>query len=311
LEVQDYALVGNGMWASYFEPVLPIPRLDSGDCPSVPMFQLSYSQASAGMHQCSDLAIRAWPYLGIPMSLMPRENQSMHDWLWQNRKRAAPMVQKYYHPLSWLQQRIQKANLVNDRKCMSMHVRLTDKANGRDKKDVGAYLPYATTFASVTGFEFPIYLATDDSTIVSHIRQALSPAIVLMQENVVRSESETPTFELLQNDTHRSNTEALVEIYSMAKCSYFVHGYSAMAEAVVYISPDLHEGSINVDDPARKGSNLFRKILLRNKVHLWQAGDQGGTNSATRRGQQELKAATERLTERRSNHIPLGRRTTA
>ena len=52
-------------------------------------------------------------------------------------------------------------------------------------------------------------------------------------------------FALLQDNKHFSNIEALIEIYAMSKCQYFVHGYSGMAEAVTYINyPLLHDQSV-------------------------------------------------------------------
>ena len=75
------------------------------------------------------------------------------------------------------------------------------------------------------------------------------------------SNSEQGVFDLVSH--HRSNTEALVEIYSMAKCSLLVHEYSAMSEAVMYLNPSLHDFSVNLDlDLAeRQDTALFRSMV--------------------------------------------------
>jgi hypothetical protein len=55
--------------------------------------------------------------------------------------------------------------------------------------------------------------------------------------------------------------ESLVEIHAIAKCSYFVHGFSGMAEAVVYVNPHLHERSVNFDDEGDISPQQFFNLV--------------------------------------------------
>jgi hypothetical protein len=268
LRDQEYTLIGNGLWQSYFEPI-PFP-FDDPSCRSKPVFEMTRSQIMPDMHRCSELAVRGWTFQGIPQALLPND-RPMADWLWDHRQRAAPVVQRYFNLHPWLEQRIREAN-PNPRHCLAVHIRLTDKASGRDKKGLDAYRPYVEAYANATAASAsssdgnnPIYIATDDGTVLQTIQRKWSNQVakrVIYQAGAFRSEEEdVPTFKLLGSDKHRSNTEALVEINAMARCSYFVHGYSGMAEAVVYINPRLHSRSVNIDDEERISSKTFQRMV--------------------------------------------------
>jgi len=265
LAVQEYTLMGNGLWGSYFEPVSPYP-FDDFSCREKPMFQLSEAQVYTFMHRCSELAVRSWPFYGVPEALVPQNGSSVHEWLWENRKRASDVVQRHFKLLPWLEELVNKANPKPGR-CMAAHVRLTDKDTSavRDKKGLDAYYPYLEAYHRATRKDgSPIYIATDDARVFDTIEKEWPKdmsARVIKQEGVMRSESDTPTFKILQGDKHRSNTEALVEMYAMSRCSFFVHGFSGMAEAAVYINPKLHERSVNIDDEGRLTPEEFGGIV--------------------------------------------------
>lgn len=271
LELRSFSLIGNGFWTSYFEP---IPPLDEHCQNTLPIFQMKSAQITAGMHRCSEVAVRAWPYNGIPKALAPSSSTGIHEWLGKMRRRAAPVVKQYYKPLKFIRTLAHRSNPVTNGNCMAMHVRLTDKGHGRIKTGLEAYLPYALEYAqAVSSFnQTPaIYIATDDATIMNKVNHTLknTNTEIMLQSEALRSHQEnTPTFSLFQNETHRSNTEVLIDVYAMAKCRYFVHGYSGMAEGVVYVAPELHEKSVNVDDPdAPMTFEGFRGIIL-NDLHI-------------------------------------------
>lgn len=69
------------------------------------------------------------------------------------------------------------------------------------------------------------------------------------QPNAIRSSGNSSIFDTFQNQTHRTNAEGLVDIYALSRCDFFIHGYSAMAEAAIYLHPALHNQSVNVDYP--------------------------------------------------------------
>jgi hypothetical protein len=266
---QNVDIIGNGLWNSYFEPVLPTMCNDEYDLslclpPELPIYEMTLEQIIPGMHRCSEFGVRGWPFKGIPEALLPQPTQTIQDWLWTSRERAARIVQKYYKPLPWLVSKIDQANPFEE--CLAVHIRLTDKGSGRDKKGLEYYQPYIEAYADAMKAtdNAKIYIATDDGTVVPTIQQSWSAEIskrIIVQPNVVRSNTTQPTFALLKNDKHRSNTEVLVEMYAMSKCQYFVHGFSGMAEAVVYINPALHHRSVNVDDPNKPTPTEFRNLI--------------------------------------------------
>lgn len=249
-------LTGNGLWQSYFLPLTTDDIFQDSSCISKPFFAMEASHIKPDMHFCSDFAVRGWSFKWLPKALQPNQ-RSTKDWLWDNRQRASQVVQKYFRLQPWLQARVEYAN-PSPRFCLAAHIRLTDKGSGRVKQGLEAYAPYIQAYARATAShpvvdvrQSPIYLATDDATVLQTIQTSWDTKVssrVIVQEGALRSDSTTPTFKLVEDDKHRSNTEALIEIYSMAKCSYFVHGFSGMAEAVVYLNPTLHSRSVNIDD---------------------------------------------------------------
>jgi len=255
---KDYTLIGNGLWQSYFRQVSP-SRFPMKLCQKLPIFELTRSQIMPDMHRCSELAVRGWAFKGIPDALLPKEGE-MREWLGNHRKRASAIVKKYFYVLPWLQAKIDEAN--GSTNCLSAHIRLTDKASGREKKELEAYLPYIEAYADASP-NGQIYIATDDATALKILQDKFKSRILFQKEAMRSSYEKIPTFKLLEDNKHRSNTEALVEIYAMAKCQYFVHGYSGMAEAVVYLKyPELHDNSINIDDEMVPTPSEFRKMIV-------------------------------------------------
>jgi hypothetical protein len=263
-EVESYTLIGNGLWQSYFEPLATEFPWENPSCATKPIFEFSRSQIMPDMHRCSEIAVRGWAFKGTPDALLPND-RPITDWLWDHRQRAAVMVRKYFQPQAWLEERIQQAN-PDPQRCLAAHIRLTDKASGRDKKGLEVYKPYIEAYAKASDGISPIYIATDDGTVLETIQREWPTTVssrIISQQGAFRAQKggKIPTFKLLENDKHRSNTEALVEMYAMARCSYFVHGYSGMAEAVVYLNPSLHTRSVNIDDPEKPSHEKFKQMV--------------------------------------------------
>ena len=256
--------MGNGLWNSYFEPLTPFP-FDDASCQNKPMYQFTVNQVYTSIHRCSELAVRSWPFRGIPEALSP-QNGKVREWLWEHRKRASDVVKRHFKLLPWLEEKVKEAN-PNPGKCLATHIRLTDKDTSpvRDKKGLEMYRPYIEAYANATKNDgSPIYIATDDARVIDTINAEWpkeTSSRVIMQKGVMRSSSETPTFKILENDKHRSNTEALVEMYAMSRCSFFVHGFSGMAEAAVYINPSLHDRSVNIDDEGKLSPEEFAGVV--------------------------------------------------
>lgn len=249
-------LHGNGIWQSYFQMTHPIPFLDP-TCRQKPVFSLSQDQLLPGLHYCSALAVRGWVYPWLEPRLQPNE-QSIREWLSDHRQRASQIVREHFELQPWLRNLVDDIQPVNER-CLGVHIRLTDKGSGRIKRGVDAYLPYLEAYVRAVGgpnnmtTNSTIFLATDDATVLHQLKNRsdllFHSAVIRHQEGALLSDSDAPTFAAFSTQKHRLNTEALVDIYALSRCQYLVHGYSAIAEAAVYVNPHLDQFSINVDDP--------------------------------------------------------------
>eukprot|EP00545_Synedropsis_sp_CCMP1620_P010227 CAMPEP_0119027338 /NCGR_PEP_ID=MMETSP1176-20130426/36926_1 /TAXON_ID=265551 /ORGANISM="Synedropsis recta cf, Strain CCMP1620" /LENGTH=184 /DNA_ID=CAMNT_0006983231 /DNA_START=81 /DNA_END=635 /DNA_ORIENTATION=+ len=176
------------------------------------------------------------------------------------RQRGAEKVSKYFRPQPRIQELIEQANPAT--KCLSMHIRLTDKGHGRKKKPLELFQSYAEAYAEASGGG-SLFVATDDGTILNTIETSWKISKVYHQKNILRSSGVDAIFRTFQNETHRTNTEGIVDMYAMSRCDFFVHGFSAMAEAAIYINPALHNRSVNVDDIGEEVVSVptFQKLV--------------------------------------------------
>ncbi len=255
-------LYGNGIWESYFQMSHPIPFLDPS-CQEKAVFSLSQDQLLPGLHYCSTTAVRGWVYPRLDSRLRPI-NQTTREWLSDHRRRASRIVHKHFHLQPWLQEIVDAHNGLNsDERCLGVHIRLTDKGSGRNKTGVDSYLPYLEAYARAAP-NSTIFLATDDATVRQQLKNAsplLRSTVIRHQKGALLSDSNAPTFTAFSTQKHRLNTEALVDVYALSRCQYLVHGYSAMAEAAVYLNPDLDRFSINVDDPDAPSPLQFQALI--------------------------------------------------
>jgi hypothetical protein len=244
LTPQNFTIKGNGLWPSYFEPLSGYPP-DDPSCQDTPLFSLHTRSIFPGMHICAPWAVRPWSFNHVPTALRPEgTGQPVHEWLGPMRERGAEKVSKYFRPLPRIQELIEQANPAP--KCLSMHIRLTDKSNGRQKKPLDLFQAYAEAYTQASGGG-GIFIATDDSTILETIRKNWTITKMHHQQNILRSSGSDAIFRTFQNETHRTNMEGIIDMYAMSRCDFFVHGFSAMAEAAVYLNPALHNRSVNVD----------------------------------------------------------------
>jgi hypothetical protein len=274
----EMTIIGNGIWGSYFYPLTtspasnPLTKHQTGNtlpCQSLPLVQLKKNQVFPGIHYYAPWAVRAWPYNDVPSNLKPK-NQRLQEWFEPSRRRAAGIVKQYYRPLPWLIQAVEDANPTTrndasdiDRKpCLALHVRLTDKS-GRQRKKLGlsTFLPYAEAFVKSGGES--IFLATDDARVFGQMEASWPAQIVeriRMQRDAHRSTGKTAVFDMSQGK-HVSNSEALIDIYAMSKCGFMVHGFSAMSEAAIYLNLQLHNQSVNLEDPNHMSAEQFRVLV--------------------------------------------------
>lgn len=249
LKLQNITIHGNGVFDTYFKSTGFPPKDPS--CRKKPLLILNRRSVDPGMHFCAPWSAHPWPHRNIPLTNRPEgQGKTIQQWLQPMRQRASDQVRQYHKPLPWLQYHINKANPSS--RCLSMHIRMTDKGNGRRKKPLSVFQAYAEAYAKASGGN-SIYVATDDATVLTAIESEWKIASLRYQENTIRMNGGSAAiFHQFINETHRTNTEGFVDIYAMSKCDFFVYGFSAMAEATVYVNPELHDRSVNVDAPPKE-----------------------------------------------------------
>lgn len=257
-EPTNFTITGNGVWESYFEPLSDFSPLRNRTCwKEKPLYEIDYFGVSWGLHGEAEWSVRAWWYGPIKKSDIKK---TVREWYRPMRLRGASVVGRYIRPKPWLQEAAERANPMEpDHRCLAMHVRTTDKAlsGGRMEIQLDDYLPYVEKFLDNNPEKSHVYLATDSESTLIHIQSNWPHKVarkVITQANAFHSNSSDPTFDLVSH--HRTNTEVLVDIYAMAKCSVFLHGRSAVSEAVLYLNPELRHGSFDL-----KGDNETLQAL--------------------------------------------------
>jgi hypothetical protein len=261
-QLQNFSLKGNGVFETYFHS-FGYP-LDDISCRDKPLVILKPPSVDPGMHFCAPWAAQAWPHRTIPLAYRPEgQNITVHEWLQTKRLLAATQVQRYFKPLPWLMYHVRMTNPSSQ--CLSMHIRMTDKGNGRTKQPLIRFQEYAEAYTKVSKGN-PIYVATDDATVIRTIQATWKISSLRYQKAAIRMEGgSSAIFHQFLNETHRTNTEGLVDIYAMSNCHFFVHGYSAMAEATIYVNPKLHYRSVNVDVPVKEKKSVeeFQQMVTK------------------------------------------------
>jgi hypothetical protein len=124
------------------------------------------------------------------------------------------------------------------------------------------FLPYAKEFLDKGGNT--IYLATDAQNVISKMREKWEVQQHVKtqgDDSVVRSNSVKSVFKI--GDRHRTNTEVLTDILAMSKCQFLIHGYSAVSESAIYLNLDLHNRSVNLEDPSHMNVEEFGALVQR------------------------------------------------
>jgi hypothetical protein len=266
---------------------VPNKAAEACELAQLPLVTLAPSDIIPGLHSVAPWATRAWPYGGLPKTVDTayRRTKSVEQWLYSHRQAGAQIVSKYYRPQPWLQEQVdrvmqqrpalpsqQPGSLIPDNSvasrdnfsCLGLHVRHSDKGNTRRHIRLAEFLLYARAYIA----EIPhgvIYLATDSQTVVAEVRNQwirtnntsnssdapfLSESQLLVQSDIVRSTNATAVFKIVGAAHHRSNSEVLIDILALSRCQFFVHGLSAVSEAVHYWNPTIHvkNRSVNLEE---------------------------------------------------------------
>jgi hypothetical protein len=244
---------GQGVWNDYFEPVSNFNPNDPS-CQKLGLIQLDYYHLNPGIQFYAPFAVRSWEYHFLPSYLQSNFTQgnTLHNWYGDMRERAHNIVNKYFKF---------KPNLVhssyqilpNGTQCLGLHIRHSDKSGlARRKLPVQDFLPYMEEYIKRGGGK--IYLATDSSKVVQDFHTLTNMGldwlkgddILIVQNGIVRSDIFKPVFKIGKH--HQTNTEVLIDILSLSRCQFLVHGFSAVSESAIYLNLKLHNNSVDLED---------------------------------------------------------------
>ena len=260
-------LHGNGIWKSYFRSVSDfVPGIKS--CSGKPIFSIDKNMVGT-LNSFIPWSIKAWQYDDIPNELWNPNGVTLKSWLEPMRRKANDLIKTYYDFQPFLVQRAQQANPIHSESspCLAVHLLNTDKeGKHREKIPPNKFRDYFNAFARSGGKH--IYISSDSRRSLEYIRDHFPSNINSMIRTqgpyVVRSSWKWPIHMLEKH--HRTNSEVLVDILAMSKCQLLLHGNSAISEAAIYLNLNLHNNSVNLEDPDKMNVNQFehlaRRILL-------------------------------------------------
>jgi len=278
---KEILLRGNGIWASYFHSVSDF--IPSKSCSDKPILCMDEHMVSA-LNSLSPWSIKAWQYDDIPNELWNPKGLTLKSWLEPMRIKANDLVKRYYKFQPFIANRAQQVNPFNSTSspCLAVHLLNTDKEGiHREKFPPNKFREYLNAFARAGGKH--IYIASDSRRPLEYISEHFPSSIQRMIRTqgpyVVRSSWKWPTH-MLEN-RHRTNAEVLVDILAMSKCQFLLHGNSAISEAAIYLNLNLHNNSVNMEDPDRFNVGQF-EVLVRRVVVIAMSGDEATTTTNVR-----------------------------
>lgn len=261
----EYA--GNGIWSSYFEPVSDFVPGDVS-CRDKPLLSMEEPMVTFGLQLHSPWSVKAWRYDKMPEAAWKPDSKSLKEWYEPMRRRAHEAVMKYYRFQPHIIRRAEEANLVvQGEPCLAIHLRNNDKTGRyRAKVKMDKFEGYVDAFERAGGRA--VYIAADSNRVLQYIRknypERLTKLIrtqgnaIVRADKLIRSKKDFPTHML--DNHHRVNSEALVDILAMSKCSMLLHGFSTVSEASIYLNPTLHNNSVNLEDPHRLTAEEFERL---------------------------------------------------
>ena len=275
---KNITLRGNGIWTSYFRGVSDFVP-ESKSCSDKPVLSMDEDMVSA-LNSWSPWSSKAWQYDDIPNEFWNPKGLTLKSWLEPMRIKANDIVNRYYKFQPFIVERAQQVNPLNSTPCLAVHLLNTDKEGIHRKKfPPNKFREYFDAFARAGGKH--IYIASDSSRpleyIMEHFPSNIQKMIRTQGPYVVRSSWKWPPH-MLENH-HRTNSEALVDILAMSKCQLLLHGNSAISEATIYLNLNLHNNSVNMEDPDRLSVEEF-EALARRVVEI--PSDEATTVNATK-----------------------------
>jgi hypothetical protein len=263
LQPKQFSFTGDGIWKHYFEavsdydPSAAVIDTDRQQClRQQPLLQMTPQHLKPGFHSECPYAVRSWRYGDLPPHIaLP--SLTYKEWYWPMRQRGHEMVQKYIRFRPHLVEAAQRANPIATKSCLAMHVRHSDKKAGRRVVSLHEFVPYMNAFQRAGGKD--VYVATDSVAVLEELQNATSLTLH-SQQDVIRSKDKTAVFKQTDNH-HRTNVEVLVDILALSECAFFLHGRSAVSEAVFYLNLNLHHASVDLEDNKRYTATSFEQVV--------------------------------------------------
>lgn len=243
----------NNAWDYYFNPVSAYSPGDQRFA-GLPRCKVS-GELSRQLHSRQGWSVRSWSY-GCERG---RRYEEIMD---RSRPLGARVVAQYYKARPEVYAAVEgmlgSGRRWGQQKVLGMHMRGTDKQNGRQIIDPDAYYPHALAFVE----KYPgslVYLATDDENFRN---RALSWPSAVSSRLVAH-----PLFALARNtDAGRpfggkkfrreEGFHALVDILALSKCDWLLHSISGLSEFAMYFNPKLQQRSTNLERNQTPSYNL-------------------------------------------------------
>eukprot|EP00985_Skeletonema_marinoi_P000487 scaffold187_cov140-Skeletonema_marinoi.AAC.12 len=190
-----------------------------------------------------------------------RRDLDFDVWIEPKRRNAAKLAKNYNRFNAEMQQRAECAHPKRDNS-LGIHIRHSDKGVTRGGViALSDFFPYAKAFVENGGGS--IFVATDSSLVIEEITSKWPKDIrshVVYQGGTTLSRNDTGSFDLAVSH-HQANLEALTDILALSKCTYLVHGFSALSEAAIYLNPSLIERSVNLEHKDQDDKAKYTKFL--------------------------------------------------
>jgi hypothetical protein len=225
----------NSSWETFFEPVVP-------GCPP----KSAWHMVNKSDQWYRNLRMR-YPYAVHQWQSQTENKQVKYNEPWYARQRSegARVFQKH---IRIRQEIVAEVNhtferLLRGRACISLHLRGTDKGDGRIKTNLSqAFNQVDRRLRS--GNENAIFLATDDESFLEAATKRYNNS-TLFYFPAMRTRGKLPVYKM--HNPVQASHEVLRDIMCLAKCTYLVAGASSVSEMVMYINPQLHKSSVLVD----------------------------------------------------------------
>ncbi len=241
---QNSVIYERALWTDYFEPItIYSPRLFK-DCPvSLVKFSKSSARNIVKAVHFHPESIKAYNY-GKLNRAYGKES------IFQMRLQASQIVESYFRPLAkYLTQRESFRERIgyNNSLILGIHLRGSDKGDGR-KKTVGSdYLPYIKSFLeALPPGSGKLFVATDDSRMLSFLHEN-NISNFYSNNDVLRSDGNEANFNKFKSKLAVVNEHVFQDILMLSTCDYLLHGDSAVSESAIYLNFNLHYRSVNLD----------------------------------------------------------------